>query len=341
MLDTSLGTVAGSSFPSLNHDRPEIIRVAETSVRPGQRQQIDVPVARLVTGTWASLPVVVLNGRHPGPRLWLDAAIHGDELNGMEVIRQVLAELDVRKLHGSILAVPVVNVFGFLHQIRYLPDRRDLNRSFPGSARGSLASRLAHLFLQEVVSKCQYGIDLHTGAAHRTNLPQVRAQLEDPEIRWLAEAFDAPMLYTAPTLTGSLRAVANSRGIKMLVYEAGEPLRFNDDAIRVGVRGVLRVLDALGMWPADDTVLTPSSPSSFEAGTTRWVRASRSGIFHRETELGSHVASGEVIGYLNNPFSASRRLKVKAPASGLVIGFTRNPLVHQGDALVHVAESKI
>ncbi len=340
MPEVAASRAAYSRFPSLSRERPEAIRVAEAVVPPGQRKQIDVPVARLVTGTWASLPVVVLNGRFPGPRLWLDAAIHGDELNGMEVIRQVLAELDVRKLRGSILAVPVVNVFGFLHQTRYLPDRRDLNRSFPGSVRGSLASRLAHLFLEEVVSKCQYGIDLHTGAAHRTNLPQVRAQLEDPEIRWLAEAFDAPMLYTAPTLKGSLRAVANSRGIKMLVYEAGEPLRFNDDAIRVGVRGVLRVLDALGMWPADATVLAASPPPSFEAGATRWVRASRSGIFHRETELGSHVASGDVIGYLNNPFSSSRRLKVKAPATGMIIGFTRNPLVHQGDALVHVAEPK-
>ena len=253
----------------------------------------------------------------------------------MEVIREVLGRIQLRDLHGAILAVPVVNVFGFLQQTRYLPDRRDLNRSFPGSPRGSLAARIAHLFLQEIVDKCQYGIDLHTGALHRTNLPQVRANLRDPELRRLAEAFGAPLMYTAPTIHGSLRAAADARGIKLLVYEAGEPLRFNREAIDHGVRGVMRVLAELGMWAAGSGAAP--SPKPFEASETRWLRASRSGIFYLACQLGQQVSNGQILGYLADPFALSKRLAIKAPADGMVIGFTNNPLVYQGDALMHLA----
>lgn len=309
------------------------ICIGEQSVPPGTRANLEIPVARLFTGNWLALPVAVLNGRSPGPCLWLSATIHGDELNGLEIIRRVLREIDPAKLCGTVIAVPVVNVFGFVEQDRYLPDRRDLNRSFPGSPNGSLAARLAHLFVEEVVRKCDYGLDFHTGSLHRENLPQVRAFLEDPETRRLAEAFGAPFMFQARPIHGSLRAAAVRLGVRCLVYEGGEPLRFNHDAITCGVLGALRVMKALGMWRVDEA----EPPRTFEAASTRWIRASRSGILHLSTSLGQWVEKGQVLGQIAVDFLTTKSRRVRAPHDGLVIAYTNNPLVNQGDALIHLA----
>lgn len=316
----------------------ETIRVGSKEVSPGTRAHLELPVARLFTGTWLSLPVAVLHGATPGPRLWLSATIHGDELNGVEIIREVLRELDPSRLRGVVIAVPVVNVFGFIEQDRYLPDRRDLNRSFPGSARGSLAARLAHLMMKEVVAQCQYGIDFHTGSLHRENLPQIRADLDDAEARRLAEAFGAPLIYKAPPIRGTLRSAAKRRGVCYLLYEGGEPLRFNDHAITAGVAGTLRVLDALDMWPLERD---EAPPRPFEAARTTWLRASRSGIFQHHVSLGQRVERGEVLGHIALDFFSTKTAPVKASFGGLVMGFTNNPLVSRGDALVHLAKERV
>ena len=223
------------------------ITIADTPVSPGRRQRIEIPVAKLPTETWMSILVDVVHGSAPGPCLWLSAAIHGDELNGVEIIRRVLEQVTPDKLHGCLISVPIVNVFGFIEQERYLPDRRDLNRSFPGSSTGSLAARLANLFMTEVVSHCTYGIDLHTGSNHRANLPQIRGNLVDPETRRCAEAFAAPVMIHAETRDGSLRHAATAKGIHVLLYEAGEPMRFDADAIEIGTEGVMRVMAAFNM----------------------------------------------------------------------------------------------
>ncbi len=301
-------------------------------LRAGDREQFELPVARLPTGSMLALPVTVLHGAEPGPTVWLDAAIHGDELNGLEIIRRVLLRLDPARLRGTLLAVPIVNVFGFIHQTRYLPDRRDLNRSFPGSAKGSLASRLAHLFLQEVVRRCDYGLDFHTGSLHRTNLPQIRADLSDPEVRRLAEAFAAPLRYRAPTIRGSLRAEAGKLGVRLLLFEGGEPLRFNRRTIRSGVRGTLRVLSALDMWPEPPP---PPEGEKLEVGKTSWLRAGRSGVFYLEVGLGEHVAKRQAVGTVADPITGTER-RILAPWAGVVIGHTNNPLVYRGDAVVHL-----
>ncbi len=330
--------------PSPSPAATDLLRIGDKVVPPGSAVRLDLPVARLFTGGWLSLPVTALHGARllpdgrPGPRLWLDAAIHGDELNGMEIIRRVLAVLDPARLAGVVIAVPIVNVFGFVQQTRYLPDRRDLNRAFPGSSRGSLAARLARLFVDQVVAKCQYGIDLHTGSQHRTNLPQIRAHLADPETRRIAEAFAAPMMYTAAEIPGSLRAAARRRGVHLLVYEAGEPLRFDEAGIRTGVDGVLRVLAALGMWEAPGSPEGPPQPRSFEAEEAAWVRARRSGIFHHSAKLGEPVKRHQQLGYITAPWG-DEAVPVKAPFEGIVIGFTSNPLVYRGDALLHVARA--
>jgi len=305
------------------------------AVYPGTVAELELPVARLITGTWLNLPVGVFHGPEPGPRLWLSAALHGDELNGMEIIRLVLDEVDVRKLRGTIVAVPVVNVFGFIERDRYLPDRRDLNRSFPGSQTGSLAARLAHLFLTEVVEPCDIGIDYHTGSNHRANLPQIRAYLEDEETRRLALAFGAPFICQTARIHGTLRSTAFRLGKTYLLFEGGEPLRFERDVIEVGVRGTMRVLAALGMYQAPNEKQPP--PPSLEAAKMRWVRASRSGFFRVRTTLGAHVERGDLLGYLGSSFFPSKSRRVVAPFGGLVIGFTHNPLVNQGDALIHLA----
>ena len=311
----------------------EEVRIGQESVSPGASAHLEIPVARLFTGNWLALPVAVVNGRAAGPRLWLSAAIHGDELNGLEIIRRVLGQIDPKRLRGSVIAVPVVNVFGFVEQDRYLPDRRDLNRSFPGSPNGSLAARLAHLFIEEVVRQCQYGLDLHTGSLHRENLPQIRANLKDPETRRLAEAFAAPFMYPAKPIPGSLRATAVRMGVRCLVYEGGGPLRFNDDAINCGVVGALRLMTELGMWQAEEA----EPPPTFEATSTRWIRAGRSGILHLSTTLGERVKKGQVLGHISIDFLTTKSRRVRAPNDGLVIAYTNNPLVNQGDALIHLA----
>ncbi|MCA9117119.1 MAG: succinylglutamate desuccinylase/aspartoacylase family protein [Planctomycetaceae bacterium] len=308
------------------------ITVASHTISPDERLRIEMPASRLPTGTWLSVPVEVINGKHKGPRLWLSGAVHGDELNGVEIIRRVLRDVSPADLSGTVIAVPIVNVYGFIEQSRYLPDRRDLNRSFPGSPRGSLASRLAHLFMQEVVSQCTHGIDLHTGSNHRTNVPQIRANLEDPETRRCADAFAAPVQMHSSTRDGSLREAATERGIHVLLYEAGEPLRFDEAAIRTGHNGVLRVMKRLGMIQK-----APPRPRQkpLNVVSSSWLRARRSGVLHLTVAPGDMVHPRQIIGWVMDAFGDESRA-IRTPNAGVVLGLTNNPLVNQGDGVVHI-----
>ena len=307
------------------------------SVAPGTVAKVELPVARLVTQTRIGLPVCVLHGRKDGPRLWISAALHGDELNGTEIIRRVLKRVRVERLAGTIIAVPVVNVFGFVEQSRYLPDRRDLNRSFPGSAQGSLAAQLAHLFLTEVVERSTHGVDLHTGSNHRINLPQIRANLAHKETRRIAEAFSAPLMIRAKAIAGSLRGAAGKRGIPIVVYEAGEPMRFNPRSIRSGVAGVMRVIQELGLLRGPKR---PHECRSLEVRKTKWLRATRSGIVHLEVGLQDRVEKGQVVATMHDTFGDVVG-SIRSPLSGLVIGHTTNPLLNRGEAAIHVAELSV
>jgi len=313
--------------------RREGATIAGVTTAPGARTDFSIPLARLLTGTRLDLPVCVVHGARPGPSLWLTAAIHGDEINGVEIIRQVLGIVDPVRLAGTLIAVPIVNVFGFIEQQRYLPDRRDLNRSFPGSVRGSLAARLAHVLMHEIVRRCEYGIDLHTGSRHRTNLPQVRGDLDDERTRQFALAFGAPTVIHSRLRDGSLREAATRVGVHVLLYEAGEALRFDQQATRTGVRGVLRALCFLRMWKKGRL---RAMPEPFEASGSRWIRARRSGMLHLEVALGAGVVPDQRIGFLTDALGG-RLTVVRSPFEGLVIGHTTNPLAHRGDALVHIA----
>ena len=308
------------------------LTVGQLTVEPGQRKRGELQIARLPTGEWMSLPLAVLNGRYEGPKLWLSAGIHGDEVNGVEVILEVLEKLDPRRLHGAIIAVPIVNVFGTIAHSRYLPDRRDLNRAFPGSARGSLAGQIAHLIMTQVVAQCQYGIDLHSGSDHRYNLPQVRADLTDPETRRLAEAFGPPVLMQSKRLSGSIRSAAIKRGAKVLLYEGGGPFRFQRWAIDPAVDGIMRVMVDLGMHDEEPRHLRTHG---FELGKTRWARAGRSGLIRMSVEPGDWVTKSQTIGEISSVFGYQRS-RVSSPMEGVVIGISRDPVVYRGEAVVHI-----
>lgn len=312
---------------------PAPFRLGEARVRPGTRARVELPVSRLVTGEWLNLGVEVVHGVRPGPTIWLSGAIHGDELDGMEIIREVVGNLDPEELAGTVMGVPVVNVFGFVSESRYLPDRRDLNRAFPGSADGSMAARLAHLFMTEVVERSQVGLDYHCGSDDRINLPHTRGNLDDPEIRKLARAFGAPLAVHNTPPDGSLRKAAGKVGAPTLVYEAGEAGRFTDEAIRVGVEGTLRVLKKLGM--VDEA--PRRNGKTLEARSTHWVRAPRSGICRMEVALGDRVKKGRTLGNIFE-ILGEEAVRIRARTSGLVIGLRVNPIVYQGEAVVHLAK---
>jgi hypothetical protein len=233
---------------------------------------------------------------------------------------------------GSLIAIPIVNVFGFVHQSRYLPDGRDLNRSFPGSHTGSLASRIARLLMEEIACQCTHGIDLHTATNHRTNLSQIRADLDDPKTLELAEAFGARVTMHARIRDGSLREATRRLGIPVLVYEGGEAHRFNRDAIEDGIAGVLRVMQFLGMT---STVHEPPSDTCISR-QSRWIRVRRGGLLKLDIGLGDRVVRGQEIGIVGDPFGG-QRVVVKSGCAGIVIGMTQNPVVYQGDAVAHVA----
>lgn len=312
--------------------RNEPITIGTTTVPPGRKVRIELPFARLPTGSPAYLPIAVINGRTAGPNVWISGGIHGDEINGVEVVREVMRALDARSLRGAVIAVPIVNPLGFLMRSRYLPDRRDLNRAFPGSARGSTASRLAHLFMSEVVAHCSVGIDCHTASNHRMNIPQIRADVDDVETLRLARAFGAPFTIESRVRDGSLRQAATERGIKMMVYEAGQSDRFDEEAIDFGVTGIMRTLRSLGML---DIALPEAEPTKVMR-RTRWIRARRGGLVEIEPRLGDMVMAGEVVARISDAFG-TRPTAVKSTTTGWVIARTLSPLVNPGDPLLHVA----
>lgn len=310
------------------------IEIAGETIAPGSRRTLRLPVADLYTHTELDMTVQVVHGKKPGPTLFVCAALHGDELNGVEIIRRLLLQRSLRKLHGTLLAVPIVNVHGFLNLSRYLPDRRDLNRSFPGSKTGSLAGRLAHTFASKIVAKADCGIDLHTGAIHRSNLPQIRAHLKNPKTRKLAETFGAPVIIDTGIRDGSLREYADAAGIPMLLYEAGEALRFHEVGIRAGLRGILNVMRALGMLP--DAKPPKNLVTPVIANSRAWVRAPASGIVRSPVKLGVRIDSGERLAVISDPFG-ERETELLAPEGGVIVGRHNLPLVHEGEALFHIA----
>jgi predicted deacylase len=304
---------------------------------PGQRRTVEITLPALYTSTPVVMRAQVSRGRRSGPSLFVSAALHGDEINGVEIIRRLIRSPALRHLRGTLIAVPVVNSYGFVRLSRYLPDRRDLNRCFPGSETGSLAARLANSFLQEVVNKADFGIDLHTGAVHRENLPQIRASFDDQgRVEELAKAFGSPVVLNADIRDGSLREAAQGMGVPVLVYEGGEALRFDELVIRAGLRGVIGVMRSLGMLRTTARAHARRHPEPVVARSTQWVRAPQSGILRAIKPLGARVGKAETLGWIADPLGDSE-MPVEAPVNGVIIGKLNLPLVNEGEAIYHIA----
>lgn len=312
------------------------LTIAGQEIKPGQNKIIEIPLPDLYMHTALSMPVQVISGRRKGPVMFVSAAVHGDEINGVEIIRRLVKSASLKGLRGTLIAIPVVNVYGFLNQSRYLPDRRDLNRCFPGSDEGSLAARLANSFMTEVVSQCTHGIDLHTAAIHRDNLPQMRADLSNPDVEAMAWAFDAPVIVNSSLIEGSLRYAAQQSNVPVIVYEAGEALRFNELAIRAGVKGVMAVMRSIGMLA--QTRHRGKKREPFVARSSVWVRAPQSGIFRMLVPMGASVNKGDLLGMVAAPYGKEKsEAEVFANSAGIVIGRSNIPLVNEGEALFHIA----
>jgi len=312
------------------------LHIAGTDIPPESMTSVEIPVPGLYAHAPMSMPVRVVTGKERGPILLILACVHGDEINGMEIIRRLLSNPSVRKIRGAIVAVPVVNVYGLQAHSRYMPDRRDLNRSFPGSERGSLTSRMAHIVVRELLSIATHCIDIHTGALHRYNLPQIRATLADKRNLELAKAFGAPVILDSESFEGSVRhAAAKMFNIPCLLYEAGEALRYDELSIRTGVRGLLRVMRHLNMIGRT----TREKKADFDPlifKQSSWVRAPISGVMLDTRQPGDIVDREEILGWIGDPF-AEKQSAVINPAAGMVICTTNIPLVNEGEALFHMA----
>ena len=320
----------------IRYDVRDSFQFAGLEVPAGSELTVPLELPRLYDRSEVSMPVRILHGEEPGPTLLLCATVHGDEVNGMEIIYRLLRKLSAKDIRGTVLAVPIVNAYGLVTATRYLPDGRDLNRTFPGSKTGSLTARLAHVLVSELLSRATHVIDLHTGGMHRSNFPQIRATLSLTETLQFAGTFHPPVILDAPARAGSFRQAADKRGIPSLVYETGEALRFDEAGIDFGIQGVLSAMNGIGMLIQALPHTTDRKPTVFARGS-RWLRAPASGVFRSQCQLGDLVAARANLGSVSDPLGDSR-FKVKSSHSGIVIGRNNMPLVHQGDPLLHIAE---
>lgn len=314
--------------------RTQAIEIFGHTVPAGTHATVSLPVPDTSLGQGLSMPVHVFHGKKAGPSLFISAAIHGDELNGIEIIRRLTSLKRMSKLKGTLYAIPIVNIYGFMANTRYLPDRRDLNRVFPGKAGGSLASELAKVLFENVIKRCEYGVDLHTGSNHRANLPHLRGDMKDETVFAMAEAFGAPLALDSSGIEGSLRLAAEQQGIKTLLYEAGEALRFDEFSIRAGVRGLTSLMAHLGMLPKSRKKRTPINLQV--AYDRTWCRTPESGLFRAKVKLGQRVKKDELVGTIHDPLGANS-YELRSPRDGVVIGNLSLPSVYKGDAIMHIA----
>ncbi len=309
--------------------------IAGHIISPGSVANVALPVSALASGIEASLNLRIIHGAKPGSVFFISAAIHGDEIIGTAIIREIMPLLDPHILSGTLIIAPTVNIYGFMARSRYLPDRRDLNRSFPGGPKFSLAGQLAHIFLTEVLERSDMGIDIHSAAEHRYNLPQIRHAAGSEKLKILAEAFGPPAIIESPLRPGSMREIASQKKVDILLLETGEAKRFDRFSVQIGAAGILRVLAALEMLPQD--IVEPNQAKPAHARKTKWLRAPRGGITKRLYKSGDFVAAGDVLALVTDVLGEEPEA-LTAPYDGLIIGHSTLPVVNQGDALFHIAE---
>ncbi|MBI2422258.1 MAG: succinylglutamate desuccinylase/aspartoacylase family protein [Candidatus Hydrogenedentes bacterium] len=309
------------------------LKIAGQVITRGETRKIDLPFSETYLGTSVSIPVYVMRSKKEGPRVFLTATIHGDELNGLGVLRELLYDKVPALKMGTLIVIPVVNFYGMENHTRYLPDRRDLNRCFPGSASGSLSSRLAHVLFHEIIRKCDYGIDFHTGAIRRTNFPNIRANMKNPATRMLAKAFGCELIVHGQGAHGTLRHTATQAGVPTIILEAGEVWKIEPMVVEIGNRGIINVLKHLGMVSGEPT------PSLFQVTSSKtvWVRAEAGGILDFRAKPGDLVAKNQVLAINANIFGEENR-KLISPVHGIVLGISTMPAIKPGEPVYHIAQ---
>jgi hypothetical protein len=308
------------------------IHIHDTPIPPGKAVHLKIPISRLPSHTLIDLPVFAFRGRAEGPHLLLTAGIHGDEVNGIEVVRRLINDDCLMPAAGLVVAIPLVNVYGFIFNTRTLPDGKDLNRCFPGSANGSLANRLAHILMREILPHIHYGVDFHTGGDRIANYPQIRCTLENARNKELASAFSAPFMVNSDLIDKSFRKEAMKIGKTVLVYEGGESLRLDEFSINEGKAGVRRLMQYLKMRDFQEK---PQITATLR--NTTWMRTKESGIFNPFVAYGSRVAKNQPLATITDPYGESH-VTLKSPYDGYVIGLNNMPVVNAGDALIHVGK---
>lgn len=302
-------------------------------VRPGQSLNIDIAIARLPTHTLIDLPVFIRRGKADGPVVLISGGVHGDEINGIVAVRRILEDDLIQLMNGTVILMPLVNVYGFLSNSRTFPDGRDLNRSFPGSKKGSLASQIAYMMSSQIIPQIDYGIDFHTGGRMLSNHPQIRVDFKDKKGFELAKAFGTHFVLDSPHIDKSFRKEAYKQRKHILVYEGGESMRLDEYAVEEAVAGTLRMLQFLGMIEK-----APQPKTSIFLADSSWIRAKVSGIFTSNVTLGQEVKKGQILAKISDPYGQVK-VPVKATHNGHVIGLNNNPVVNAGDALIHVGRS--
>lgn len=303
-------------------------------VSPGEEKLLKINIDRLPTGTLIDIPVYVFNSKKPGPTILVQAGLHGDEINGIETVRRMMAEKRFNVNKGAVIAVPILNIFGFIHYSRDVPNGKDVNRSFPGTKTGSMASRMAYHYVNEIMHQIDYGIDLHTGGGQRHNFPQIRYTVEDEISKKLAEVFNAPISFPSKLIKGSFRNAAYRLKKPTIVFEAGESMRFDDVSILEGMQGILNVLKHFEM-------ISKTEPNYVERNKTidltsrRWLRAPTAGMFIPKITNGSEITKGQILGIITDTF-AKRTKQIKAPFDGYILCVNHQAVINQGEALFHV-----
>lgn len=315
--------------------KDDVLHILGKSVKPGESAKVSFNVAKLHTQNTINVPVIIERSTKPGPTILITAGIHGDEVNGVEIVRQIIAKGINKPKKGTIICIPVINVFGFIHMDRQFPDGRDLNRVFPGGKSGSLASRVAHKLITEIVPHADLILDFHTGGAGRFNSAQIRIVKNDPRLEELAQIFGATFIYYSKNINKSFRSACSKLGIPILLFEGGKSFNIDNTITNTGVNGTKRILRHLGVLSPKFKVSYPKK-SPIKITGSKWVRATHSGMFKADIPINSEVKKGDVLGNITDPYGSFNHF-VKAPNGGYIFNLNESPIIYQGDAIFHIS----
>lgn len=313
------------------------ITILKETILPGESKTINVEIAKLHTMTELKIPIIVERSKIPGPTVLFTAGLHGDEINGVEIVRQLITQKLNKPKIGTIICIPLINVFGFVNQTREFPDGRDLNRVFPGSKNGSLASRFAYFLIKEIIPQVDFCLDFHAGGASRFNAPQIRIVPDNDELKKLSDIFHAPFTLYSNNISGSFRNACSKLGVNILLFEGGKSAFVNNEITRHGIEGSIRILDYFGMLKSTKSIKKPKNKTIY-IDKSSWIRAKYSGMFHNLVEIGSYTEKGTVIAKISDPYGKIE-YKIKAPNSGFIININEASVVYQGDAIYHISNS--